>query len=152
MVVHEGLRKWPSLPFTNRECTKDYQLILSKERTLQFRKGDSILLPLRSILHDPKNFENPSKFDPYRFSEENKAKIAPGLFLPFGYGPRNCIGSRLAVLETKLALYTTLCNYSFHACEKTPLKFTYGPSPIAFVEKVFVELKPRIQLHLESSS
>lgn len=143
MVVHEGLRKWPPAPITVRECSRDYKMNVSHELIFEFKKGDSLLIPIRSIHHDPKYFENPSKFDPYRFSEDNKAKMLPGSFLPFGSGARNCIGSRLALIKTKLALYTTLCNYKFDLCGKTPLKLTYGPSPMGFVEKVFVELKPR---------
>ena len=44
------------------------------------------------IHHDPKIYENHDKFDPERFSDENKHKIKPSTFIPFGFGPRNCIG------------------------------------------------------------
>lgn len=59
---------------------------------MQIKKGESIFLPIYNIHHDKKYYENPEKFDPYRFSEENKIKIKPFTYIPFGVGPRNCIG------------------------------------------------------------
>lgn len=50
------------------------------------------LIPIYGLHHDPKHFPDPEKFDPERFSEENKHNIAPNTYLPFGVGPRNCIG------------------------------------------------------------
>lgn len=49
----------------------------------------------------------------YRFSPEEKAKRPPMSYLPFGYGPRNCIGMRLALLEVKLALIHLLRKFTF---------------------------------------
>ena len=46
------------------------------------------------IQHDPEYYPNPEKFDPERFSEANKSKRRPCTFLPFGDGPRNCIGMK----------------------------------------------------------
>lgn len=42
----------------------------------------------------PKYFPDPEKFDPERFNDENKNDIMAGTFIPFGIGPRNCIGKR----------------------------------------------------------
>lgn len=142
MVVNETLRKWPPTPSSIRECNQDYRLTLSNGTEVLIEKGDSLMIPIRAIQHDPKYFENPSKFDPYRFSDENKHKIVPGTFLAFGYGPRMCLGNRLALLETKLAFFALLSKYSIEVCDKTPAELKYTMTT-ALKDPVFVELKPR---------
>lgn len=142
-VVYEGLRKWPPLPAGMRECNKDYTMNLKNGTIVEIKKGDMINIPYRMMQHDSKLFENPSKFDPERFSDENKHKIIPGSFLSFGYGPRVCLGQRLALLETKLVFFTTLSKYTIECCEKTPQTIEFTFSPTAFKKPVFVELKPR---------
>uniref|UniRef100_A0A1B0D3B2 Cytochrome P450 n=1 Tax=Phlebotomus papatasi TaxID=29031 RepID=A0A1B0D3B2_PHLPP len=57
----------------------------------KFEKGDLFMIPTIGLQHDPQYFLNPDKFNPERFSDENKHKIIPGTYLPFGIGPRNCI-------------------------------------------------------------
>lgn len=55
-------------------------------------EGDGIWVPIYGIHRDPKYYANPDKFDPERFSDANKDTIQPFSYLPFGSGPRNCIG------------------------------------------------------------
>lgn len=52
-----------------------------------------VILPVYGLHHDPKHFPNPEKFDPERFSEDNKNNIHKGAYLPFGNGPRACPGT-----------------------------------------------------------
>lgn len=54
-----------------------------------------------------------------RFSKENKLKIKPYTYMPFGIGPRNCLGMRFALAMVKLALVEVLQNYSFSVCKET---------------------------------
>lgn len=56
------------------------------------RKGIRVLIPVYSIHHDPKYYPDPERFDPERFSEENIKTRPEGTYLPFGDGPRICIG------------------------------------------------------------
>lgn len=58
---------------------------------------------------DEKYYENPTKFDPDRFSEQKKNHI----YLPFGDGPRNCIGLRLGKMQTKVGLVMMLQKFKF---------------------------------------
>ncbi len=58
----------------------------------------------------------------FRFSKENKDNIDPYAFLPFGAGPRNCIGMRFALLMMKLALVEILQNFSFVTCKETDVR------------------------------
>lgn len=56
-----------------------------------------ITIPIMAIHHDSKYYSNPEKFDPERFSDVNKQNIKPCTYLPFGLGPRNCIGMYFAI-------------------------------------------------------
>jgi cytochrome P450 family 9 len=94
MVVSEALRKWPPTPMVDRLCTKDYTMQHNGSK-LVIEKDTTIMFPIHSLHNDPKYFSDPEKFIPERFNEENKRNIVPGSYLPFGIGPRNCIGKNM---------------------------------------------------------
>lgn len=56
-------------------------------------KGQKIVIPMSSIHHDPKYYPDPNVFDPERFTKEEKSKRPNCTFIPFGEGPRHCIGT-----------------------------------------------------------
>jgi cytochrome P450 family 9 len=84
MVISEILRKWPPAPQTDRKCSKDYDIDLGNGKTFTIQKGQTVFLPIYHIQHDLNYFPDPEKFDPNRFSVENKNSIVPGSYLPFG--------------------------------------------------------------------
>ncbi|XP_071147587.1 cytochrome P450 3A41-like isoform X1 [Mytilus edulis] len=84
-------------------------------------KDVDISVPLYALHRNPTYWPDPEKFDPDRFTEENKAKRPDFAFIPFGVGPRICIGMRLAVMEVKMALVFLLQNFSFSPCSKTEI-------------------------------
>lgn len=84
MVINETLRKWPAFRITPRLCEKDCVLKTDDGRTFNIKIGDEINIPIGAIQRDPKYFKNPTKFDPLRFSDENKGNIISGTFIPFG--------------------------------------------------------------------
>lgn len=86
--VSESVRMYPTLPFLNRICTKEYTIPNTK---LTIKKGTPIVISLLGIMRDPNNFPEPEKFLPDRYDEE-KPNYKPSAFLAFGDGPRNCIG------------------------------------------------------------
>lgn len=88
-MVLETLRKYPPLPVLHRKCTKDCTI---DEVGLTVEKGERTIISTLALHYDPEYFPDPEKFDPERFSEENKSNITPFTYLPFGDGPRNCIG------------------------------------------------------------
>lgn len=93
MVVSEALRKWSLAAATDRVCSKDYTLHDNEGNKLfEFKVGDRINIPISGLHLDEAYFPKPHKFDPERFSDENKDKLMPYTYLPFGVGPRNCIG------------------------------------------------------------
>lgn len=84
-VICETLRKWPPLFQLDRICTKEY-VFDNGNLTFKVEKGQSVLFPTYAIQHDPKYFPEPTKFDPERFSDENKTCIHPATYMAFGIG------------------------------------------------------------------
>jgi cytochrome P450 family 9 len=144
MVISEGLRKWPPAAIIDRVCTKDYTLDLNGAR-IEIEKGRVIWIPIYAFHHDHKNFPNPEYFNPERFSDQNKNNIPSGVYIPFGMGPRNCIGSRFALMESKAVLYYLLLNFLLEPNAKTqiPLKIGRGPAGFAAENGVHLDFVPR---------
>lgn len=100
-VVSESLRVYPAVMRIERSPYRDYVV---GGTGVKVKKGDLIAIPIYSMHHDPEYFPDPSKFDPERFSDENVENIRPFTYLPFGDGPRNCIGMRFALQAVKLSI------------------------------------------------
>jgi len=107
MFISEVLRKWPPFIQMDRQCSKSYK-IDEDDLKLNIKVGDGIWIPTIGYHLDENYFPDPHKFDPERFSEENKMNIKQMSYLPFGSGPRICIGSRLALIECKVILFNIL--------------------------------------------
>ncbi|XP_034655059.1 cytochrome P450 9b2-like [Drosophila subobscura] len=120
MVISESLRKWALAPVTDRICSKDYTLTDDDGTKLfDFKVGDRVNIPIAGIHWDEEYFPEPRKFDPERFSDERKNDIVPYTYLPFGVGPRNCIGNRYALMQVKGMLYNLLIRYKIERSPKT---------------------------------
>ncbi|CAG4975742.1 unnamed protein product [Colias eurytheme] len=120
-VLNESLRKWAVAIALDRVCTKAYELPPPREggKPCEVKPGDILYCPVNSLHMDPKFFPNPEVFDPERFSDENKQNIKPFTYLPFGIGPRVCIGFRFAMMELKVLLYYLVLNFEINKCPKT---------------------------------
>ncbi|GJQ77833.1 Cyp6a9 [Trypoxylus dichotomus] len=129
-ILDESLRKYPPIPFLNRKCNKDYKVPGSD---LVIEKGTSVMISLMGLHMDPEYFPEPEKFEPERFSKENKSKIKPFTFLSFGDGPRACIGQRFALLQNKLGLCLMLKNFRILPHESTPKTIRINPRGILTV-------------------
>ncbi|KAF5285375.1 hypothetical protein FQR65_LT13265 [Abscondita terminalis] len=147
MVVSETLRKWPPFIMTDRRSVKPFTIEPENpgEPTLHLEKGSMINCPVYAIQNDPMYYPNPSKFNPERFSEENKINIHPYTYLPFGIGPRNCIGSRFALLEGKLVVAEIISKFELVPIQKTQIpivlsKANFNPLPD---NGIWVGFKPR---------
>ncbi|CAN8030671.1 unnamed protein product, partial [Ixodes persulcatus] len=94
-VINETMRIWPpALTFTTRQAKEDFEY-----KGIKYKAGTCIMSPTLQIHRDERFFPDPMKFDPDRFSEKNEGSISKVAFQPFGIGPRNCAGMRLALLE-----------------------------------------------------
>jgi cytochrome P450 family 6 len=74
-----------------REATEDYKVPNSKH---VIPKGATVWIPMIGVHFDEEFWTNPEKFDPERFTPEEIANRPNYTYLPFGDGPRNCIGMR----------------------------------------------------------
>ncbi|EDW46716.1 cytochrome P450 9b2 [Drosophila sechellia] len=120
MVISESLRKWTLAAATDRVCSKDYTLTDDDGTKLfDFKVGDRINIPISGLHWDDRYFPEPRKFDPDRFSEERKGDMVPYTYLPFGVGPRNCIGNRYALMQVKGMLFNLLLHYKIEASPRT---------------------------------
>ncbi|KAK7072391.1 Cytochrome P450 3A4 [Halocaridina rubra] len=70
-----------------------------------------VTVPVWSYHYDERYWPDPYEFKPERFMSENKDNIKSGTYLPFGVGPRNCIGQRFALMEAKLVIAKVMLNF-----------------------------------------
>ncbi|XP_066152267.1 probable cytochrome P450 6a13 [Euwallacea fornicatus] len=120
-VIDETLRKYPPLGNIPRVCTKDYTI---PGTDIVVEKGTFTSIPAWGLHLDPEYFPEPEKFDPERFSLENKKNIRDFTYIPFGEGPRMCLGLRFGMMQTKAGLVSLLRNHNFSLNKKTtvPIK------------------------------
>ncbi|KAK7806223.1 hypothetical protein U0070_008886, partial [Myodes glareolus] len=121
MVLNEILRLYPIGFRIERVCKQDVEI-----DGVLIPKGSVVVIPVYALHHDPQYWPEPEEFHPERFCKENKGNIDPYVYMPFGNGPRNCIGMRFALMSMKLALTKVLQNFSFLPCKETqiPLKLS----------------------------
>ncbi|KAK7806239.1 hypothetical protein U0070_008902 [Myodes glareolus] len=72
------------------------------------------------------------------FSKENKGIIDPYVYMPFGNGPRNCLGMRFTLISMKLAVISVLQNFTLHPCEETQIPPKLTRKPILQPEKPII--------------
>lgn len=93
-------------------------------------------------MRDPDNFPNPEKYCPDRFMDEIP-QYNPDAFLPFGEGPRACIGLRMGVVVTKIALILLLKQYNFVCVEDKELTIASHALTIAIEGGINVKVSNR---------
>ncbi|XP_064093932.1 cytochrome P450 3A19-like [Macrobrachium nipponense] len=115
MVVKESLRMYPPIVTPlSREVKEDCEF-----EGLRFPAGSSVFIPIVHMHYNEKFWPNPKAFDPERFHSSKKKDIHVASFLPFGLGPRNCIGFRFALMEGKIAIARLLQRYCIQMCDLT---------------------------------
>ncbi|KAK8769694.1 hypothetical protein V5799_013842 [Amblyomma americanum] len=106
-TILEGLRLYPPVPVSlTRKCFRDTTIC---GRFIP--AGVNIMVAPWLVHYDPDRWPEPEQFRPDRFADENRARIRSGSYVPFGLGPRMCIGEKLAMLILKSALIQVLQDF-----------------------------------------
>lgn len=123
-VINETLRMYPPAQHVERVVTQNIDYA-----DFSLKKGQVIMVPVYALHHDPEYYPEPERFRPERFFDELEKKSRDNLvFMPFGAGPRVCLGNRFALIEIKILLATVLSKFRFERCSKTPEKVTLDSS------------------------
>ena len=128
--IDESMRLYPPAWITDRVCLQDESV-----GEYHFKKGTMIGVSIYEMHHHEDYWEAPEKFMPNRFSEENKKKIAP-FYMPFGAGPRLCIGNNFAMFEMQLTLQSILSKYNIETD-----KSTIDINPLITLKPIGAQLK-----------
>jgi cytochrome P450 len=110
MILYEVLRLYPPAITFSRKTYKEMKI-----GGVTYPAGVMIELPVMFIHHDPDIWgSDVHEFNPERFANGvSKASKNPGAFLPFGWGPRICIGQNFALIETKMAISMIIQHFEF---------------------------------------
>nr|XP_012143061.1 PREDICTED: probable cytochrome P450 6a13 isoform X1 [Megachile rotundata]XP_012143062.1 PREDICTED: probable cytochrome P450 6a13 isoform X2 [Megachile rotundata] len=124
-VFKETLRKYPPGGLLRRRCNIDYTFNGTK---VTIPTDTEVLISIAAIHKDPSIYPKPDVFDPERFNDDVAASRHPMAYMPFGDGPRNCIGARFAVYQTKVGIIQMLNNYKVEVCDKTLIPYIRHPT------------------------
>ena len=94
--------------------------------------------------YNPKYFPEPEMFQPERFLKSNESKIVPFSYIPFGGGPRVCIGQRFAMIEMKIAMAKLLAKFKIVATPATSMDVLKGDTFLFSYGDILVKLEPRL--------
>ncbi|XP_011704424.1 PREDICTED: probable cytochrome P450 6a14 [Wasmannia auropunctata] len=137
-VFKETLRKYPPGIFLMRQSTSSYTFNGTR---VSIPEKQRIWIPVYAIHQDPNIYPKPDVFDPERFNDEAVQSRHPMCYLPFGDGPRNCIGARFAIYQSKVGLVKMLRNYKVETCEKTLIPYISNPRAFVLSPKGGIYLK-----------
>jgi cytochrome P450 len=107
-VIMEALRLYPPFWMVDRMAVAD-----DRVGDLEIPRGSTVIVYVYGAHHAPRYWPNPESFDPERFTKANAMSHAPFTHLPFGGGPRGCIGGNYAMLQILMILSELLRRYDF---------------------------------------
>ena len=107
-VIQEALRLYPPFWMIDREAIAD-----DLAGDVAIPAGSTVIVYVYGAHHAPRYWPDPERFDPARFTKTNQAQHTPFTHLPFGGGPRGCIGNHYAMLQVLMILSDLLRKYDF---------------------------------------
>ena len=116
-VIHETMRLYPPVWIIDRQAMEEDEF-----EGVKFKKDKAIMCLIYAMHRNPEYWPNPDRFDPERFSMENKHQKWHEAYMPFGAGPRLCIGNSFAIMEMQLVLIMVLRRYTFVVDEEHPIE------------------------------
>ncbi|KAK0173578.1 hypothetical protein PV328_006753 [Microctonus aethiopoides] len=137
MVLQETLRKDPPAIGLRRKAAAPYKI---PGHDVILPKGTVVLIPSYSIQHDECYYPKPYEFDPERFSEKNN-KRHPMVHTPFGDGPKNCIGARFAMYQSKLGIIAVIKNFKVTPSNSTDIPYKIDKSGLILTPANGIHLK-----------
>lgn len=153
-VIHETMRLYPNALFLDRVCTKTYELppAVPGAKPYTLRPGMNLWIPVCAIHTDSKHYENPDKFEPERFVNDGKRILNSGAFIPFGLGPRMCIGHRFAMMKMKVIVCQTLsrCQFKLSSKSQLPMEILKGSIAVTPKNGFWLKVEPRKNVNLNS--
>ncbi|XP_017543382.1 cytochrome P450 3A56-like [Pygocentrus nattereri] len=120
-ALNESMRLYPVMPRIDRVAKKTVEI-----NGLIIPKGTDVMIPIYPLHRDPEYWPDPDTFNPERFTKENKGSMDPYVFMPFGGGPRGCVGMRFALVFVKLAIVEVLRRFDVNMCEDTKVPLEMG--------------------------
>ncbi|XP_055696549.1 cytochrome P450 6A1-like [Lutzomyia longipalpis] len=123
-IINETLRKHPIGDSLIRLCGQDYNVPGTKH---VIEKGTTVMVPVYGIHHDPQIYPDPEKFDPDRFTDENIKNRHPFAWIPFGEGPRICVGMRFGMMQTRVGIAHVLSKYRVKTSSRTQIPYVPNP-------------------------
>nr|ASX93978.1 cytochrome P450 CYP6CV6 [Zygaena filipendulae] len=127
MVFDATLRKYPVASALVRKALANYTF---PNTDISVEKGAFLFVSVYGLHHDPKYFDNPEEFNPEIFAPEAKKNILPYVYLPFGDGPRNCIGMRFAKVQSLMGMAAFLKNFRVEPSSQTMKTLTFDPKGV----------------------
>lgn len=127
----ETLRLYTLLAFMERKAVEDY--VVPGQSNKVIKKGTTIFIPASAYHRDERFYPDPEKFDPDRFTPEQVAARDSILWLPFGEGPRNCVGMRFGQMQSRIGLAQLIKNFKFSLCDKTAIPLVYDPRSLLII-------------------
>lgn len=114
--ILETLRMYPIVPNLMRRAQSHYD---TGDPKYYIEKDTIVIIPTIAIHYDPQYYPDPERFDPARFTSEEMQRRPACTWLPFGEGPRNCIGMRFGKMQTSIGLIYLIRNFQFSVAPET---------------------------------